>query len=398
MINQQLLDFIKSQLLRNIDKDIITKELIGSGWNEKDINEGFSAINPNVINPIMTSKINSTINPVVSNNFNTKIIITSKKYSLKKKIFIVIFILLCIYGFLELKYLMYTPQLETCIQSDILAQDKNSNNYIKYVECMKGYTITALPDGGYHRVSQRTSGYAIFGKNGNYIYTIPLERHSNNDFRQGTSPDFYFKDKNLFVTVNDNTETNAIPNYNSKLLVFENGKINKIRDISFERQYIIAYENNEIYYLDFEKQTVVREDLLTGKFSIVINLNNLKRDSLYSNIYSLCSYRDKNKPMTSFSIVESFDEKTRHQIEKYYSLDLNSGKLLEITWNGDYIIHNHCQSLNLELYPNRVKYSKIEGNASTYNLKYDPNPQMDIYRLLMILKKGISAGLPRVIG
>ncbi|GEM_PF-3684105 len=70
MINQQLLDFIKSQLLRNIDKDIITKELIGSGWNEKDINEGFSAINPNVVNPLINSNASNINNSILAQNTN----------------------------------------------------------------------------------------------------------------------------------------------------------------------------------------------------------------------------------------------------------------------------------------------------------------------------------------
>lgn len=45
MINQQLLDFIKSQLLKGIDKEAITKELLEGGWLGKDIEEGFNLIN-----------------------------------------------------------------------------------------------------------------------------------------------------------------------------------------------------------------------------------------------------------------------------------------------------------------------------------------------------------------
>lgn len=50
MVNQQLLDFIKSQLLKGIDREIITKELLGSGWTEADIQEGFNLANAKIIN------------------------------------------------------------------------------------------------------------------------------------------------------------------------------------------------------------------------------------------------------------------------------------------------------------------------------------------------------------
>lgn len=62
MINQQLLDFIKSQLLKGVDKENITKDLIGAGWIEQDIQEGF--------NTIVSSTVNQIINPTTSNSIN----------------------------------------------------------------------------------------------------------------------------------------------------------------------------------------------------------------------------------------------------------------------------------------------------------------------------------------
>ena len=82
MINQQLLDFIKSQLSKGIDKETITKELLGSGWLEQDISEGFNAVNPPVINPV--------INPVVSASVNNPVLTPITKSSGKKVLLIVI--------------------------------------------------------------------------------------------------------------------------------------------------------------------------------------------------------------------------------------------------------------------------------------------------------------------
>lgn len=50
MINQQLLDFIKSQLLKGVDKETITKELLEGGWTREDIEEGFSLANAKIVN------------------------------------------------------------------------------------------------------------------------------------------------------------------------------------------------------------------------------------------------------------------------------------------------------------------------------------------------------------
>jgi len=50
MINQQLVDFIRGQLSKGLDKEIINKELLSNGWNNKDIQEGFEALNSATVN------------------------------------------------------------------------------------------------------------------------------------------------------------------------------------------------------------------------------------------------------------------------------------------------------------------------------------------------------------
>lgn len=45
MVNQQLLDYIQEQLTAKVSKETITAALFTQGWNQQDVNEGFSAIN-----------------------------------------------------------------------------------------------------------------------------------------------------------------------------------------------------------------------------------------------------------------------------------------------------------------------------------------------------------------
>ena len=45
MVNQQLLDYIKQQLLQGISREQIKSSLMANGWQAQDIEEGFNAIN-----------------------------------------------------------------------------------------------------------------------------------------------------------------------------------------------------------------------------------------------------------------------------------------------------------------------------------------------------------------
>lgn len=90
MINQQLLDFIKSQLSKGTDKETITKELLGSGWTQSDIDEGFNTVNTPVINPIVNPVINPIVNPVISSNINNSILTQTTNHSGKKVLLIII--------------------------------------------------------------------------------------------------------------------------------------------------------------------------------------------------------------------------------------------------------------------------------------------------------------------
>jgi len=93
MINQQLLDFIKSQLLKGVNKDTIINELKGAGWLEKDIEEGFNSTNF----PIVESTMNPTINSEMSSFVNSPVL-SQKKNNLGKKILLILIIFVIIVG------------------------------------------------------------------------------------------------------------------------------------------------------------------------------------------------------------------------------------------------------------------------------------------------------------
>jgi uncharacterized RDD family membrane protein YckC len=52
MTNQQIIDFIKLQLQKGINKEIITKELLDNGWTVQDIEEAFTAAKISIPNPV----------------------------------------------------------------------------------------------------------------------------------------------------------------------------------------------------------------------------------------------------------------------------------------------------------------------------------------------------------
>ncbi|MEI7810720.1 MAG: hypothetical protein WCI41_04190 [bacterium] len=66
MTNQPLLDFVKQQLQKGIDKDTISKELLANGWTNQDIEEAFRATN----NPIVNNSVVSPA-PVVASTSTT---------------------------------------------------------------------------------------------------------------------------------------------------------------------------------------------------------------------------------------------------------------------------------------------------------------------------------------
>jgi hypothetical protein len=109
MINQQLLDFIKNQLLKGVDKETISKELLENGWPEGDILEGFNLINRPSEKP--------------------------KKIRLINK-FVFIFIILIIIGFLGYIF-----------RNDIfLIKNSINNDKLESINTTKTFRPTIVPD------------------------------------------------------------------------------------------------------------------------------------------------------------------------------------------------------------------------------------------------------------
>ncbi|MCX6751937.1 MAG: hypothetical protein NTZ87_00325 [Candidatus Nomurabacteria bacterium] len=86
MINDQLLGYVKSQLSLNMNKETIVANLKLGGWTDADINEAFSAVQPNVV-PTVTpaspfvsgatpniSGIQTNLSPATTHSKNRKII------------------------------------------------------------------------------------------------------------------------------------------------------------------------------------------------------------------------------------------------------------------------------------------------------------------------------------
>lgn len=91
MINQQLLDFIKGQLHQGLTKEKISSDLLGAGWTEQDVEEGFKA----AIVPTPTLSY-TPISPSYINT-NTASPIQTKSHS-NAKLFLTIFILFLLAG------------------------------------------------------------------------------------------------------------------------------------------------------------------------------------------------------------------------------------------------------------------------------------------------------------
>lgn len=113
MINQQLSDFIKQQLLKGVDKETITKELLGNGWSEIDIKEGFNTVNT----PVINQTINPVINPVAFSSINNPILTQTVNHSGKKVILIIVALFIIAGGVSGYYFRNYIPVIKDLIKN-----------------------------------------------------------------------------------------------------------------------------------------------------------------------------------------------------------------------------------------------------------------------------------------
>ncbi len=98
MTNQQLLDFIKSQLALGLTKEKISSELLANGWNTQDIEEGFKAVVPVVFNPsgIPIPPIQPNIS--TPSSYNNALSTTKLVTHSGRKVFFIVLILFLLAG------------------------------------------------------------------------------------------------------------------------------------------------------------------------------------------------------------------------------------------------------------------------------------------------------------
>lgn len=291
------------------------------------------------------------------------------------------------------------PFLETCIQSDILAYDKINGNSVKYIGCIKGYVYTPWES---KLISQVTDGYLISDKNQKVVSIIPIQKYNDheffNEFEKNGYPRFSLKENGLFIsekTTTSNSKDLGVQQIKvSELFSFHDNKIEKIRDILVGNTYVLALKNNEIFYTK-NNQSIIKENILSGELTTLLNSDKLKKDPSYNSLYNVCIPEKRDDFIATFKITTDFDNKTRKFTDDYYSINLNSGELKKIGFNGNYIINSNCTSNDKEIIPPKITYSYLEGIASAYNLTYMPNREMDVYNFLLQKKGGTKHELPQ---
>jgi hypothetical protein len=333
---------------------------------------------------------------------------------MKKKILIIIFLLVVVI-ILKVAYpkffanllliinhqgsLSGKPFLESCIQSEPLTYDKISGNSIKYIACIKGYTYIQWET---RLISQVTDGYLISDKNQKIVSIIPIQKYNNrhlfNELEKNGYPSFSLKEDGFFLLEKlsvSNLENLGVQHVKvNELFGFNNNKIEKIRDVLVGSSYVFAFRDNEVFYKK-NGQSIVKENILTGKLTTLLSSDELKKDSFYNQLYNVCVPKMQDNFVATFQITTNFDKETHKFTREYYSLDLDSGKLTKISFNGDNIIHSNCNSIDKKIMPTKITYSYLEGIASTYDLNYMPNREMDVYDFLLQRKGGPKYGLPQ---
>lgn len=269
----------------------------------------------------------------------------------------------------------YRPILETCVESDVLAYNQANDHQLNYVECIKGYQIQSFPDGGYHTTSQIASGYIVKDGNNNISSNLQHRNYNNIEFEQAIFPDAYFLNEGIFI------------DSRQQIFRFKDDKLENLRKAEYSKNDILAYDNGQIYFL-VANNLIKKENLETGTSSTIIDLSNLERDKSYSNLYYI------NVTKKADGLVMLFDVHNVTKQSEHYSLNLKSGVLKKLETTA-VVYGNDMTKYNL---PPRTTFSLVVGKASAYNLTYDQNRSMNIYKLLLFLKTGRPSNIPGIIG
>lgn len=120
MTNQQLLDFIKSQLAQGLTKEKISSELLANGWNTQDIEGGFKAVVPvSNLSEIPIPPIQSSIS--IPSTYSNALSATKLVTHTGKKVFLIVLILFLLAGGASAYYfrnnLMNLPIVKSLIET-----------------------------------------------------------------------------------------------------------------------------------------------------------------------------------------------------------------------------------------------------------------------------------------
>lgn len=289
---------------------------------------------------------------------------------MKKFIFVFIFLLIIIVFF---NLNSYSVIREKCSESDVLATDKITNNYVKYVICARGYSKPAFNSEDYSK--DYVSGYVTYDQKGLIIDTKQLETSS--DLSKMFHPHLSFKEASMYSTgVSQYSFGLDIENISSSgyLFNFDNNlNFKKNRDVSFSE--IKAYLGHNIFYLD--DKIFYKENISTGEKVKIKDLNELKTDYVHSNIYGMRPLVLDNKLMFYFNI------ETPAGSDEYYVLYSDTGLLNKLSYNE----FHHNESDNKDIYPIKIKYLITKKLASDYNLKYYDSINVGFYKFLLFLEK-----------
>ena len=268
MINQQLLDFIKLQLSKGLDKETITKELLGGGWAEADIQEGFNTVNIPVVNQTINPVIN---NPVVS-SINNPILTHVPNHSGKKVAFIIVALFVIAGGASGYFFRNDIPVIKDLIKSknivsiNEIKQEENTQSQIQKEEQplvqigQKNETV-AVKIEQKPKASAKETGKVITGLDTRIINNVSPKNNSSITSNQQTDCSKIIDQQSKFICVLTNNRTTG--DYKT-CDQFDGVHDDKIGDYKDQCYYDVSLQTKNIALCDVIVDQKTKDECLYG--------------------------------------------------------------------------------------------------------------------------------------
>ncbi len=308
MINQQLLDFIKVQLSKGVDKETITQELLGGGWAREDIQEGFNTINTPVINPT----INPIINPSVSGNINNSILTQNTNHSGKKILLIIVALFVIAGGASGYYFRNDIPVIKDLIKSKDLApvneikQEENTQAQIQKEEQstvqigQKNETIAVMTEQK-PKVITKETGKVITGLDTRIIDNVSPKNNSSVVPNQQTDCSKIIDQQSKFICVLTNNRTTGDYKTCDQFSGVHDDKIGDYKDQCY---YDVSLQTKNITLCDVIVDQKTKDECLYGNAKDESTCNIIKTPS------SLARCLEKFNPSKiSSQLCDSIDKK-----------------------------------------------------------------------------------------